>query len=190
MAVGESKMPGEYVAKMGVNSPLSSGRGMVLFDREALEGGVRYELAGSDCLRKVEGPGTASVWVDLSGGKSCSEKMERKERLLQLGMGCQGCEQGGARVNTGCGEVSSGLSREESCGEDIRWTRVSLVKASMVSVVLSTGRIKPYDGVNIRRKKQKKDGQVSYIKGREASHKTEETEEFTESLSSRIVEAR
>jgi len=47
------------------------------------------------------------------------------------------------------------LSREESCGEDIRWTRVSLVKASMVSVVLSTGRIKPYDGVNIRRKKTK-----------------------------------
>jgi hypothetical protein len=111
-------MPGEWVVKTGVNSPLSSGRGMVLFDGEALEGGVRYELAESNCLRP-EGPGTACVWVDVRGGKSFSVKKKKKGFLLQLGMGCQGCEEGGARVNTGCGEAASGLSREESCGEDM-----------------------------------------------------------------------
>jgi len=87
------------MVKMGVNSPLSSGRGMVLFDGEALEGGVGYNLAGSNRLR-LEGPGTA---CELRGGKSSSEKKEKKELLLQLWMGCQGCEQGGARVNTGGG---------------------------------------------------------------------------------------
>lgn len=111
-------MPGECIVKMEVNSPLSSGREMVLFDGEAL-GGVGYKLTGSDCLRRLEGPGTACAWVDLRGGKSSSEKMGKKGLRLQLGMGCQGCEQGGARVNTGCWEAASGLSREESCREDM-----------------------------------------------------------------------
>lgn len=96
---------------MGVNSPLSSGRGMVLFDGEALEGGVGYKVVGSDCLRRLEGPGTACV---LRGGKSFSEKIEKNLLLLQPWMGFQGCEQGGARVNTGCEEAAS---KFESCRE-------------------------------------------------------------------------
>lgn len=113
--MGESKTPGEWMVKMEVNSPLSSGSGMVHFDGEALEGGVGYKLTGPDCLRRFEGPGTPWVCLELSGGKSSSEKKEKKGLLLQLGTGCQGCEQSGAKVNTGCG---SGLSKEESFGED------------------------------------------------------------------------
>jgi len=100
--------------KIGVNSPLSSGSGMVHFDGEALEGGVGYKLTGPDCFRRLEGPGTPCVCLDLRGGKSSSEKNEKKGLLLLLGIGCQGCEQSGARVNTDCG---SGLSKEESFRE-------------------------------------------------------------------------
>ena len=119
--------------KMEANSSLSSGRGMVLFDAEALEGGVGYSLAEPDCFKRLEGPGTPCVFVDLRWGKSSSEKKEKKGPLLQLGMGCQGCEQGGARVNMGCGKAAS---REESRREDsMFWTRASLVKVSMVSIL-------------------------------------------------------
>ena len=66
-------------------------------------------------------------------GEVFLRKKEKKGPLLQLGMGCQGCEQGGARVNTGCGKAAS---REESRREDsMFWTRASLVKVSMVSIL-------------------------------------------------------
>ena len=102
----------------------------MLFDGEPLE--VGYSLAEPDCFKRLEEPGTPCAFVDLRWGKSSSEKKEKKGPLLQLGMGCQGCEQGGARVNMGCGKAAS---REESRREDMFWTRASLVKVFMVSIL-------------------------------------------------------